>query len=402
MLPNFRFSNVYKSKIKPWFCISLVAARDYLGIENSVGDNQEHLAATVEWLKSAQDATGQGGVSALYVRYCGWETAYPETTGYLIPTMFDYYHFVHDEDSWKRAIRMSNFLLNIQLNDGSFRLGFHPSQLDSEVFDTGQCLQGLGRCYKETKNAEYLRSAVKAGDWLVSMIDEDGAWRKHSYHGIPHTYYTRVALSLLELYELVRDKKYRETAIKNVEWASANSNKVGWYSNCAFDIETMAHPITHVIGYTAEGILECGIKLNNDTFIKTATRTLNYLLKKFNSDGWLKGSYDESWQSNDNYSCLTGNAQIATLWLRLFNLTNDKAYYYGAVNLNNYIKSTQHLNHLCKGIKGGIKGSQPIYGKYIPNGFVNWGAKFFVDSLLKQEIIEKESKAGLMRSKLKR
>ena len=85
-----------------------------------------------------------------------------------------------------------------------------------------------------------------------------------------------------------------------------------------------SHPITHVIGYTAEGILECGLKLNNDNFVQTATRTLDSLLRKFNSDGWLKGTYDERWGSNDNYSCLTGDAQIAALWLRLFELTNEQ------------------------------------------------------------------------------
>jgi uncharacterized protein YyaL (SSP411 family) len=302
--------------------------------------------------------------------------------------MFDYSNFAHDEDCRKRAIRMSDFLLNAQLDDGSFRLGFFPSQLSSEVFDTGQCLQGFVRCYKETKRDEYLLSAVKAGDWVVSMQDQDGAWRKHSFHGIPHTYYTRVAIALLELYDLLGEKKYKEAAVKNVEWALSNSNEVGWYHNCAFDIETMTQPITHVIGYTVEGILECGIKLNDDKFILAATRTLGYLLRKFNTDGWLKGSYDESWQSQDRYSCLTGDAQIAALWLSLFELTNEQAYFDGAVRLNDYVKTTQHLNHWWKGIKGGIKGSQPIYGKYTPNGFVNWAAKFFVDSLLMQERAE--------------
>jgi uncharacterized protein YyaL (SSP411 family) len=388
MLHTIQLPKSYTVKLESLIGVRLIALEDYLGIKSPICDNRQHLKMVVEWLKNAQDATGAGGVSAYFVENKGWETSYPETTGYIIPSMFDYYYFSSDTDCKERAIRMSDFLLDAQLDDGSFRLGFHPSRLGSEVFDTGQCIQGFVRCYKETRREKYLLSAVEAGDWVVSVQDEDGAWRKCSFHGIPHTYYTRVAIALLELYEILGEKKYKEAAVKNVEWASANSNKVGWYHNCAFNIETMAQPITHVIGYTAEGILECGIKLDDNKLIQTATRTLGYLLRKFNIDGWLRGSYDECWQSQDSYSCLTGDAQIAALWFRLFELTEEQAYFDGAVKLNNYIKSTQRLNHWCKGIKGGIKGSQPIYGKYISNGFVNWAAKFFVDSLLMQERAE--------------
>ena len=199
MVDTAHLTTLYNRKIQPWLGIGLVALKDYLRIKNPIKDNREHIEMAVEWLKNAQDATGNGGVSACYVRYRGWETAYPETTGYIIPTFFDYYYFANDEDCRERAIRMSDFLLNVQLDDGSFRLGFYPSQLNSEVFDTGQCIEGLVRCYKETRRDEYLTAAIKAGDWIASVQDKDGAWRRNSYHGIPHTYYTRVALALLEI-----------------------------------------------------------------------------------------------------------------------------------------------------------------------------------------------------------
>lgn len=384
-----------------WLSVNfrLIALEDrFLGSNNEAADNKTHLNATVEWLKRAQDATGNGGVSAGYFKYAGWETAYPETTGYIIPTMFDYYYFAHDEDSRKRAIEMSDFLVNVQLTDGSFAIrpegpnrnrdqksGFVGMPLDPEVFDTGQCMQGLVRCYKETKRDEYLTCATKAGDWLVTVQDEDGAWRKHSFHGMPHTFYTRVALALQELHQLTGDKRHEEAAIKNIEWALTKCNEKGWYNNCIPDPKSMQHPITHFIAYTAEGILEAGILLKNENFIRTATATMNSLLNKFETDGWVSATYNENWESQDSYSCLTGDAQITLLWLRLFELTHKQAYYDGAVKLNNYIKSTQHLHHLCKGIKGGVKGSQPIYGKYDPYSYINWAAKFFVDSLLRQE-----------------
>jgi uncharacterized protein YyaL (SSP411 family) len=228
-----------------------------------------------------------------------------------------------------------------------------------------------------------LTCAIKAADWILSSQDSDGSWKKNSFHGISHTYYTRVALALLELQKITKSPKYREAARKNAEWAAANSNSQGWYRNCAFDTESMTYPTTHVIGYTAEGILECGIMLEDSSLIQTATKTMNSLLKKLSSDGWIRGTYDENWESNDNYSCLTGDAQIALIWLRLFELTKDKRYYESALQLIDYVKATQYLHHMNKGVEGGIKGSQPIYGEYNPNRFLNWAAKFFADSLLK-------------------
>ena len=62
-----------------------IALRDYLGIKNKVFDNKVHIKGAIDWLKRAQDSTSDGGVSAGYFRY-GWETSYPETTGYIIST----------------------------------------------------------------------------------------------------------------------------------------------------------------------------------------------------------------------------------------------------------------------------------------------------------------------------
>lgn len=365
-------------------------------------NSRRHLKAAIEWLKRAQDAAGNGGVSAGYFRYIGWESAYPETTGYIIPTMFDYYRFANDKDSKNRAIKMSDYLIDIQFDNGSFARwnGLHfnrhqdtlrYTQIDPDVFDTGQCMQGLVRCYKETKCNKYLASAVKAGNWLVTQQDEDGAWRKYSWQSTAYPLYTRVALTLMQLYEFVNDEKYKKTAIKNIDWAVTKCTENGWYQDCVpLDSALMPNPLTHFIAYTVEGILECGILLNNDYFIQTATRTLNSLLRKFTTDGWMRATYDKNWESQDNFSCLAGDAQIAGLWLRLFELTNKQPYYGGAIKLNNYVKNTQYIHYPCKGIEGGVKGSQPIYGKYQSDCYVNWAAKFLADSLLRQEVIDSQ------------
>jgi hypothetical protein len=362
-----------------------VALKDRLLPWNELRGHKEHLRAAVEWLKRAQDSTEDGGVSGGYFDHIGWDASYPETTGYIIPTFFDYAHYTHDPDCEKRAVKMGEYLLGLQLGDGSFRigsLGVFPIG-GPEVFDTGQIMEGLARCYKETKRDEFLASAVKAGDWIVSSQEKDGSWKKHSYHGVSHTFYTRVAMALLELYEVVGKQMYKEAASKNVEWALTNCNKNGWYKNCGAEASLMSHPCTHFIAYAAEGILECGVKLNNDRFVREAAITMDALLEKFKTDGWIRGSYDENWDSNDNYSCLTGDAQIALNWLRLFEYSKDQTYFDEAVRVNSYLKSTQCLHHWHKGVEGGIKGSHPVYGSYNHHRYLSWAAKFFVDLQLK-------------------
>ena len=371
-----------------------IMLRDLFGHKNKILANYDHLKAAVDWIKLAQDTTKDGGVSAGYFYGLGWKPSYPEITGYIIPTMFSFYHFAHDDECRQRAIVMSDFLVSIQLINGAFQAGLVGTNVIPEVFDTGQCMEGLMRCYEETRIEKYLASAIRAGDWLVSMQDEDGSWKRHSLNGVPHTYYARVAWPLLELYGITKETKYMEAAKKNIEWASTNCTKNGWYHNCGFGESTygssMLNPLTHTIAYTAEGILECGIRLDDSNFIQTASLTMKNLLKVFQAKGHLNGTYNENWESNDDFSCLTGDAQIALIWLRLFKLTGDSEYKDAAVKLNNFLKTTQTVRKSSNVLSGGIKGSQPIYGKYEWLGYPSWASKFFIDSLLLEENIRSD------------
>src|SRR5262249_38511479 len=60
-----------------------------------VRENSFHIKEAVGWLTRAQDATPDRGVSRGYSAAWnseggkGWQPSYPETTGYIIPTMFD-------------------------------------------------------------------------------------------------------------------------------------------------------------------------------------------------------------------------------------------------------------------------------------------------------------------------
>jgi len=82
--------------------------------------NDQHMRLAAEWLAAAQDATPDGGVSALYSVKTGWDVSYPETTGYIITTLLNYAHLT-GQNAWRdRAIRMADWLLSVQLSDGAF------------------------------------------------------------------------------------------------------------------------------------------------------------------------------------------------------------------------------------------------------------------------------------------
>ncbi|MGB7442223.1 MAG: hypothetical protein WA919_14240, partial [Coleofasciculaceae cyanobacterium] len=82
------------------------------------------------------------------------------------------------------------------------------------------------------------------------------------------------------------------------------------------------------------------------------------------------------------YCCLTGNCQMAIIWLKLFQLTGDRRYHQAASNSLGYVMSCQDINTSDFNVRGAIKGSQPLWGKYTRLSYPNWATKFFIDGLL--------------------
>ena len=90
-------------------------AKIYSGLySNKIGNINEHLEAAATWICRAQDATNDNGVARSYslvynpyFKKKGWIASYPETTGYIIPTIFDYAHFSGNQEYYDRALRMA-------------------------------------------------------------------------------------------------------------------------------------------------------------------------------------------------------------------------------------------------------------------------------------------------------
>lgn len=360
----------------------------------------DHIAAAVQWLCHAQDAFQCGGVARSfsliyhpYFRQRGWCAPYPETTGYIIPTFFDYARLVRCQEYADRAVRMADWECQVQMANGAVQGGTIDQPPTPAIFNTGQVIFGWIRAFQETHNSIYLDSAIRAGKFLVSQQDADGAWRKAlSGYASPrmsfYSYNTRTAWALQELSIVARHAEFRDAAIKNIDFTLGQQLDNGWFqSNCLSD---PSQPLLHTIAYCIRGILETGLLTKNDHYIVRAQKAADALLARQRPDGSLAGRFNERWEPAVSWRCLTGEAQISGIWGRLYQIAGDSRYLDGMKKTNAALRRVQFLRTNHPGVYGGISGSHPIHGPYGRFEVLNWAAKFFLDAqMLEQSFLDR-------------
>jgi uncharacterized protein YyaL (SSP411 family) len=343
------------------------------------------LAAAAEWLLRAQEATPDNGVSGGYSFEDGWIPSYPETTGYIIPTLISYSEFSGDPAFRERALKMSEWELSCQLRSGAFPGHFVNRVNPPIVFNTGQVLFGLLAAYHETSDQRFLASAQRAGEWLTKVQDADGAYRRFDYQGEVHSYNTRTAWAMAELALVAEDSALLKASIRHLDWALKEQQENGWFRLAAFSRHH--DPFLHTIAYVAQGLLESGLRLNRHDYIDSGLHTCRAVLSKVDDEGFIPGTFDRNWKATARYSCLTGNAQMAILWLRAYQVTSEVAFRDSAQRALRFLKSVQDCKTSNSRIRGAIKGSHPIFGRYLFGTFPNWAAKFFMDALMLEEVV---------------
>jgi uncharacterized protein YyaL (SSP411 family) len=337
-------------------------------------------SAALDWIQRAHFSAGDGGISKGYDLLRGrWFPSYPETTGYTIPTLLNAVAALNRPELRVLALSLADYLLKSATPEGGVA-HWASSTPYPIVFDTGQVIFGWLAAHDAGGERRYLHAAAHAGDWLVEVQHPSGSWKEHQHLGVEKVIDTRVAWALLELHRRTQTDAYRHAAMLNLDWAMQQQNHDGWFRHCAF-VEK-EDPFTHTLAYTAEGLFECGQLLGDMRHIGSARRMADALLARQRPDGSLAGTYDPAWRETSRSSCLTGNCQMARLWLRLYETFGQRVYYDAARKAIAYVARTQQLRSSNLNVRGAIAGSQPLYGRYERFKYPNWAAKFFVDAVL--------------------
>ena len=372
--------------------------RDRAGLLDCDPGARRVIEEGMAWIGRAQDRSlsSDGGVARHFSLVSGWSASYPETTGYLVPTVIEYAERQKDQRARARARRMLDWLVSIQFPGGGFQGGMIDERPVVPVtFNTGQILIGLARG-ADAFGEPYRQAMVRAGDWLVAAQDPDGCWRKFGSpfaHPGEKSYDTHVAWGLFEAARREPNSRYAESAMANVRWAVSLQRQNGWFDRCCLTDPSQA--LTHTIGYVLRGIIEAHRYTSEPALLDAARKTADGLLSALGSDGYLAGRLRADWNPAVTWTCLTGSVQIALCWLLLYQQTGHRPYRDAAYRANGYVRRTIDVDG-PPDIRGAVKGSFPVDGGYNPYHYLNWAGKFMVDAnVLELAVRESEADASV-------
>jgi hypothetical protein len=342
-----------------------------------------HLEAAVSFITRSIEQ-GQGRASSkAYRAGKGWLPPYRETSGYIIPTLLDLAEHLSQPDLASTAERIGEWLSAGQEPSGGFierdlRQGTKPI-----VFNTGQILHGFNALILRRGRQDLIPHARRAGDFLVSSADETGSFVRNEHYDIAHAYNVRSSWALLTLGRLLGEKTYENVALANADWTVAQQTATGLFRNNFFQPGRNAN--LHGIAYALQGLFEIHCISGRDSYLAAVRRTAERIVSVYGVRRRLVSEIGENWEFLSSHLCLTGYAQLAIVFFKLYGLDGDKRYLNAGLNLLDDVAATQDVTSPAKPYYGGIKGSYPIYGRYAPLQYPNWATKFFIDALLAKQ-----------------
>ncbi len=344
-------------------------------------DQRAALREAVGYLLRAQQHGTDKGMGSYHLTN-GWGASYPETTGYAIPTLIAAAGMLTWKEADKAAVEAAEWLLKIQHADGGWQGGRVGEGRPSIVFNTAQVMRGMLAVHSYTRRTEFLDAALRAGHWIVSVQDTDGAWRGSNFMGAARVYDTYVDAPLLRLHAFTGEAVLYRAAMRNLAWVLQQQRANGWFSNADNTIRHNDRPITHTIAYTLDGLLECSRITGDDRYAKAALPAAAALVNDYLTTGRIHGRYDAQWRGSE-YPIMTGCAQLAIVWAHVAKLTGENRYPEAASRMIRFLGAVQQRSAVGPAAsRGALTGSFPLWGRYEKFAFPNWGTKYFADALL--------------------
>jgi hypothetical protein len=374
-----------KDQIEYWSLPPIARAirnADHRGLGSSDPGAARVIDEALAWLGRAQDgsSTADGGVARHYSLVKGWGASYPETTGYIVPTILEHARSREDAELLARGRRMLDWLVAIQFPEGGFQGGMvNQTPRVPVTFNTGQILLGLAAGVRVFGDA-YRDPMNRAADWLANSLDPDGCWRKHRTpfaSADDKAYETHVAWGLFEAARVDPGRGWGEAGLRQVRWAIQQQQPNGWMAKCC--LSDASRPLTHTLGYALRGMVEAHRWSPQADVLAAARLLADGLSRALAPDGRLPGRLFPDWTAAADYVCVTGASQIAHSWLLLFEITGERRYLELGRRANAYVRRTIDVDGPPQ-TRGGVKGSFPVDGGYGRFEYLNWAAKFTIDS----------------------
>jgi hypothetical protein len=348
------------------------------------------LEATYGWLCRAQDAGTDDGVCGIFDLWSGrWSESYPETTGYIIPTLLALGQARGEEEPRRRALRMADWSCEQQMDDGAVLSGLLGMRRGPAVFNTGQVVFGWVSAFQQSGEQRYALAARRACEWLLACQSPDGAWRANlsvMTSAPVFAYNVRCAWALIYAGHVFEEQRFATAARRAADWTLEQQNEAGWFDNNSFALGEV--PLLHTIAYVAEGLIGMHAFTREPRYLDAARRAVDRVVDCYEA-GRLAGRLDEHWRPTVSWRCPTGEAQIAVVLHRLASELPDGGYRDVARRLIGDV-STAQLSLTGRAPRkpasgptvGGVPGSFPLWGDYVRYGLPNWAAKFFLDALM--------------------
>ena len=281
-------------------------------------------AKALSWLR--RHAVPGGGVR-VHSRH---SSAYPEVTGYLIPTLLDY-------GQRDLAVQWVRWLMCVQRADG----GYTNHDGLPYAFDTGQVLRGL--LAAAPRLPEALNCAERAADHLCRQMR--GCGREGfspRYAGtIPETVHLYALPPLIQAAETLNRPDYRSAAEACADFYQKHP-----------DFLRMS-TLTHFLAYELEALIELGRP-------EAARPVLARLSELQTADGGVRGYEGVPWV------CSTGLAQLAVCWYQL-------GLWEPADLALTWLEHHQEPT-------GGFFGSYGAGATYFRDAEIPWAVKYYLDA----------------------
>lgn len=294
---------------------------------------------SVRQLKRAMDWTARNTYPRAGVRvHAGSNNAYPEVTGYYVPSLLNW--GAHD-----RAVEYAKWLMSIQNADGSWSA---PSGSAPYTFDTGQVLKGLLAVLSRLPEAE--APILRGCDWMLARIESSGRITtpdKSCWGGLANG---RMISENIHLYALepLRDAGKH---FNRPQYLAAVDRALAYY--LAQPDLTDFNTLSHFHAYVLEALVDLGHP-------ERAMKGMDEVERLQRTDGSVPAYRNVDWV------CSTGVAQYAVIWYKLGK--RDLG-----VRALDYVRRLQNRS-------GGFYGSYGRGANYFPSKEISWAVKYFLDA----------------------